>query len=133
MDDLVKLTQMHYKKLRRESEGNREVRELPAIRKGQLQQHPEFIEKKKKQRRQRSMKLRQSRNSLARSEIKPSLPGSLLSPPDSPQNQTVDFGPIGSPISGFLKSEMSQAHMTDLLQRNSPHQRSNVTFVPAIS
>ena len=50
MDDLVKLTQMHYKKLRREGDGNREIRELQAIRKGQLKDHPEWVDKKRKQR-----------------------------------------------------------------------------------
>ena len=43
MDNLVKLTQKFYKKQKRYEKGNREVRELQAIHKGQLLNNPEKI------------------------------------------------------------------------------------------
>ena len=48
VDDLVKLMGKHYKSLRRVKEGNREIRELQAIFKGQLLAHPEYVARKKK-------------------------------------------------------------------------------------
>ena len=48
VDDLVKVTQKFYHELKRDKDGAREIRELHAIGKGQLLQHPEYIAKKKK-------------------------------------------------------------------------------------
>ena len=48
MDNLVKLTQKFYKKQKRYEKGNREVRELQAIHKGQLLNNPEYKEKKRR-------------------------------------------------------------------------------------